>query len=258
MTPIQRPAASVFIFALCILLFHSDMLGRAGNAPGERRVLFHEDFDDLSHWAPFYFPKIKRHTKYSIEKTSDGSYLKTESRRSASAIVYKGKIDVYEFPWLRFRVLVESIYKAGDATRRSGDDYPLRIYVMFKYDTKKAGFWERIKYKTAKVIYGEYPPYASLSYIWANKRHKEAILENKYTGRAQMIPFGQGKDGIGKWKEVEVNIVEDYEKAFGKRPPAIARIAVMNDSDNTGEKAVSLVDFLEIADQPGAKNPLAR
>lgn len=34
--------------------------------------------------------------------------------------------------------------------------------------------------------------------------------------------------------------------AFGKDPPAMAGIAIMNDSDNMGEMAVSYVDFLEV------------
>jgi hypothetical protein len=48
------------------------------------------------------------------------------------------------------------------------------------------------------------------------------------------------------WRDEEINIVEDYEKAFGTRPPLRARIAVMNDSDNTGERAVSYLEFIEV------------
>ncbi len=245
-----KPAISILTVVLLLFLTCVPFV-QAGKS--ERKVLFREDFNDLSGWSRFFFPKIKKHTKYYIESSPDGSFLKTESFGSASAILYKKEFNVYEFPWLRFKVLVKNVYKAGDAKKKSGDDYPIRIYVMFKYDPGKAGFWERIKYKTAKVLYGEYPPYASLNYIWANKRHKEAVLENKYTSRAQMIPFGQGKEGLGQWIEVEVNMVDDYERAFEKRPPAVARIAIMNDSDNTGEKAVSLVDYLEVADRPVAK-----
>jgi hypothetical protein len=30
-------------------------------------------------------------------------------------------------------------------------------------------------------------------------------------------------------------------------PPPIASLAIMNDSDNTGEKSVSYVDFMEVS-----------
>jgi hypothetical protein len=61
-----------------------------------------------------------------------------------------------------------------------------------------------------------------------------------------MIILQKGKQKIGAWVEETVNIVEDYRKAFGKDPPTEAGIAVMNDSDNTGERAVSYVDFVEV------------
>ena len=44
----------------------------------------------------------------------------------------------------------------------------------------------------------------------------------------------------------EVNIVEDYQKAFGKIPPPKANLVTMSDSDNTGESATSYINFIEI------------
>jgi hypothetical protein len=35
-------------------------------------------------------------------------------------------------------------------------------------------------------------------------------------------------------------------KAFGIKPPARARIAVMNDSDNTGESSISSMEHIEV------------
>jgi len=48
------------------------------------------------------------------------------------------------------------------------------------------------------------------------------------------------------WVDEEVNILDDYNKAFGKSPPSTASIAIMNDSDNTGEDSVSYIDFIEV------------
>jgi hypothetical protein len=61
-----------------------------------------------------------------------------------------------------------------------------------------------------------------------------------------MVLLEQGAANVGVWRDEEINIVEDYEKAFGTRPPLRARIAVMNDSDNTGERAVSYLEFIEV------------
>ncbi|MCK5347451.1 MAG: DUF3047 domain-containing protein [Candidatus Heimdallarchaeota archaeon] len=61
-----------------------------------------------------------------------------------------------------------------------------------------------------------------------------------------MIILEKGVSKVAKWETEEVNIITDYQWAFGKRPPAVASIAIMNDSDNTGEKSVSYVDYMEI------------
>lgn len=213
---------------------------------GERRVLFREDFNDLNRWKPFYFKKIEKHSSYSVESSGNETYLKAESNGSASAIIYDGRFSVYEYPQARWRWKVENVYQKGNAATKEGDDYPLRIYLIFEYDPQKAGFWEKAKYSSARLIYGEYPPHSSLNYIWANRKHSKPILTNTYTEKSKMIPLQQGESNLGKWIIQEVNILEDYKRAFGGKPPRIASIAIMNDSDNTGEHSVSYLDFIEI------------
>jgi hypothetical protein len=43
-----------------------------------------------------------------------------------------------------------------------------------------------------------------------------------------------------------VNVLDDYRRAFDEDPPAVARLAVMSDSDNTGEQAISYIDYIEV------------
>lgn len=217
-----------------------------GTSLGQHKMLFREDFKDLNQWEPFYFEKIKIHSSYSIVSRDGETYLKAQSDGSASAIIYKGRFNVYEFPRARWRWKVENVYRKGDAKTKEGDDYPIRIYFIFAYDPKRAGFWKKLKYRSAKLVYGEYPPHSSLNYIWANKNHAETFMANTYAEESKMIPLRQGNDNVRKWVTEEVNILEDYKKAFGEEPPPVASIAIMNDSDNTGEKSVSYVDFIEI------------
>ncbi|MGA1869902.1 MAG: DUF3047 domain-containing protein [bacterium] len=117
---------------------------------------------------------------------------------------------------------------------------------VFKYEPSRAGLVEKIKYNAAKLFYGKYPPHSSLNYIWANKRHGEKVITSTYTERSKMIPLQQGGENVGTWHSEEVNILKDYQSAFGEDPPAIASLAIMNDSDNTKEQAVSYVDDIEI------------
>jgi hypothetical protein len=62
-----------------------------------------------------------------------------------------------------------------------------------------------------------------------------------------MVLKEKGTAKVGQWVEEEADVLADYRKAFGKDPPRAASLAVMNDSDNTGERSVSFIDWIEIA-----------
>ena len=209
-------------------------------------VLLREDFQSLNNWEPLHFKKIKEHTKYSILADGGQSYIKAESDSSASGMVYKNEFNIYDYPGIRWKWKVSNIYKKGNAATKEGDDYPIRIYVMFKYNPDKASFGKKLKYGLAKKMYGKYPPHSTLNYIWANREHEEVIITNSFTKEAKMIIIQAGIENAGKWTTHEVNILEDYRKAFGKDPSETASIAIMNDSDNTGERSVSFIDFIEV------------
>ena len=211
----------------------------------DRGVFFREDFNDLHNWRPIYFPKIQRHSTYTILSDDSDHCLKTESNDSASAIVCKLTYNVYQYPLLKWRWKVDNVYKKGNATTKAGDDYPLRIYVLFKYDPDKASIAQRILYEAAKLIYGEYPADSSLNYVWANKPEKEAILPSPVTNRVEMVMLEEGLN-VGKWVDEDVNVLKDYKRAFGHGPPSVATIGIMNDSDNTGESSTSYLKYIEI------------
>ena len=212
----------------------------------ERDLFVREDFNSLENWRPLNFPKIKQHTTYTILRDQEGSHLKAESTASASGLIYRKAFNPYRYPRIRWRWKIENVYTKGNAEQKSADDYPIRIYIIFKYDPDKASFGQRIKYGLAKKIYGEYPPHSSLNYIWANRKHPEKIITNPYVDAAKMFVMEAGAEKAGQWVEEETDIIADYRKAFGVSPPAVASIAVMNDSDDTGERSISYIDFIEV------------
>ncbi len=202
---------------------------------------FAERFDQLDAWEPLTFPKIPAHSTYAVVD----QHLRAESRASASGLVSKRTFDVYEHPRLSWRWKVDNIYSNRNVRQKDGDDYPIRIYVLFDYDPDTASLGQRVQYRAARLIYGEYPPHSTLNYVWASAATTPDVYPNPFTDRARMIPLRRGTDQVGEWVEESVHIVEDYRRAFGQDPPRIARLAIMNDSDNTGEAAVSWVDWIE-------------
>ena len=237
----SRTFIFIYILILCLCLSATEMGAEEG-----MDTLFHEDFIGLDAWEPFKFPKIARQSSYSIVQEGSASYLKAESNASASALFYKNPFDISRYHKVRWRWKIENVYEKGNAAEKAGDDYPLRVYIIFKYNPDDATFTERITYGLAKTFYGEYPPQSSLNYIWSNKGQEKRIIPSPYTDQSKMIVMESGEAMANTWVDEEVDILDDYTKAFGKPPPSTASIAIMNDSDNTGEKSVSYIDFIEV------------
>jgi hypothetical protein len=51
------------------------------------------------------------------------------------------------------------------------------------------------------------------------------------------VESGEGR--VRQWVSEERNIAEDFRKFFGEDPPRLGGVAVMTDTDNTGEEAVA-------------------
>lgn len=106
-------------------------------------VFLDEQFTSLERWKPFYFPKIEHHSSYSVGAVDGVPCLLVTSNNSASAILFKERFDVYNFPVIAWRWKVSNVYEKGDSSRKEGDDYPVRIYVMFEYDPERASFGKK-------------------------------------------------------------------------------------------------------------------
>jgi hypothetical protein len=221
----------------------------AGNAQ-ERRVLLREEFDTLQGWKELTFRKIDRHSQYRAVRRDGTTVLEVVSEAAASGLILERIFDVFEYPILEWRWQVEDVLPGGDATRKEGDDYPIRVYVIFRYDPEKVSGLDRLRYEAARTFYGKYPPLASLNYIWANRPRRREPLVNPFSDRAMMIPVDGGREHLGEWRLHRVNVLEDYRLAFGEDPPREASLAVMGDSDNTGGNTRAYLDYLEVRSGP--------
>ncbi len=158
---------------------------------------------------------FKGTTEYTWINEDDRRYVRATSRGTASGLYYEIEIDPQQYPYLTWQWKVDSIIASGDASQKSGDDYGARIYVVFPSFL----FWN------TRVI----------NYIWANKLPKEKAVPNPYTANAIMISVESGLAETGKWITETRNIYEDYKRFFGKEPSKVGAIAIMTDTDDTGE-----------------------
>jgi len=190
-------------------------------------------------WKPLTFKKIEKHTTYTLIKDSDTMAIKAVAEVSASGLTREIKINPKEYPVVQWRWKVSNILKKGDVRTKAGDDYPARIYITFEFDASKLGFFEKIKYEAVRILYGQYPPLGVINYIWESKAPIGTMVPNPYTDRVMMFVVESGSAKLNLWVNEEQNVYEDYKKAFGEEPPMISGIAIMTDTDNTGESATA-------------------
>jgi hypothetical protein len=227
-----KPGIFILIFFITII------------AVADNKIRF--GFNNLSEWEPLNFPKIKKHSSYSIIQERGKSILQCESDGSASGLILKKTFNIYNYNKLKWKWKISNVYTNSDPRQKSGDDYPVRVYIIFKYNPERAALYEKTKYNAAKLIYGEYPPHSSVNYVWSSKVIPERTITSPYTSRVKLMLLQKGGEKVNTWITEEVNMLEDYKKAFGENPPETASLAIMCDSDNTGESAKAYIEYIEI------------
>jgi hypothetical protein len=162
---------------------------------------------------------FKGATDYEVVQEDGQRCIRATSDASASALYYEIDFDSRDYPFLAWRWKVNNIVAKGDELKKEGDDYAARVYVVFP----SALFW-RTK---------------AINYIWANKLALGQAVPNSFTSNACMIAVQSGQTHVGQWLEEKRNLVEDYRKCFGEDTPKAGAVAIMTDTDNTGEKAIA-------------------
>ena len=202
--------AVVPVFVLAVTL-----AGAAGNAAGPLLI------DDFANGLSAGWEKkiFKGETVYGAIVEEGRPAVKAESRSSASALIYRIALDPKTYPGLSWSWKIARTIGKGDERTKAGDDYAARVYVVFPSTL----FWRT----------------RAVNYIWANRLPRGAFLPNAYTGNAVMVAVESGDGNAGRWIDEERNLVEDYRRAFGEDPPKVGAVAIMTDTDNTGEQAVA-------------------
>ena len=202
--------AVVPVFALSVTL-----MGAVGLSAGPLLI---DDFGKglSAGWEKEIF---KGETVYAPVVDEGRTAVKAESRSTASALIYRVSLDPQTYPRLSWSWKIVRTIGKGDERTKAGDDYAARVYVVFPSTL----FWRT----------------RAVNYIWANRLPRGAFLPNAYTGNAVMVAVESGDGNAGRWIDEERDLVGDYRRAFREDPPKVGAVAIMTDTDNTGEEAVA-------------------
>jgi len=65
------------------------------------------------------------------------------------------------------------------------------------------------------------------------------VRKRQDTNKDGVVDYRYDEARLNQWLNEERNVYEDYKKAFGEESPMISGIAIMTDTDNTGESATA-------------------
>jgi len=187
---------------------------------------------DLTGWKEQTIGLLKSKTSYTLSRDNDKEVLVARSTKSASGQIYTLKLDPKEYPTLKWSWKIDHTIKKGDEKTKDGDDYAVRVYVVFP-----RGFFSKTR---------------AICYVWANKLPKGEHVVSPFTPNIITVAADSGEELAGRWTFHQRNIFDDYRTFFGEEPPRIGAVALMTDTDNTGETAVGYYGDISLVRSPKA------
>jgi hypothetical protein len=194
---------------------------------------------ELTGWTFQPLRGVKKTTVYSVVSDSESGepVIDAKATSSAAALGVRLDLDPKQMHMLRFKWKVGNLIESSDPRVKAGDDYSARVYVTFAHDPHRASFKERAENTFIRAIYGETPPRAALAYVFTHKAKAGDVIVSPFSSRVKKIVVDADIASVGKWKSFERDVYADYKRAFGDEPTRISGVAIMVDTDNTGETA---------------------
>ena len=235
---------ATFVLAIGALAASSALLATDGVAPSAGAIPFFSTRapgSALGDWALQPVRGVKHATQFTLIRDEDigKTVLEGVADGAAGAVIYRFDASARTTPILKFGWKVGNLIMSSDPKTKAGDDYSARIYITFAYDPERATVREKAENTVAHMLYGETPPHAALAYVFTHKLATGTIVTSPYTHRVKKLVVDADPASVGKWKQFERDIYDDYRKAFNEEPTRISGIAIMVDTDNTGERARS-------------------
>jgi hypothetical protein len=225
------PVVALVFIMLCSV--PANAASRSGVAPCEAQSL---DFDRKgAGWKHQPLSKLKRNTVYTREQEDGRTVLRAVADSSASLYVAPVKKEAGLPPILSWRWKTDALVPGADNREKKREDAPI---VAFDGDQSTLPEAEQQRFKRAKKLFGRDLPYAVLMYIWSDQVPVESVIPSAHTSQVKMLVVATGAGGLGSWQSVRRNIAEDYRRTYGSAPGRVLGVAVMTDTDNTGNKAV--------------------
>jgi hypothetical protein len=192
--------------------------------------------EDQLKWESVKIPG-KLATEYSLVRVNNLNKLKANAQASASMLRQDLHIEPERLNALSFSWQIQELIADADMSQRETEDSPVRLVLAFDGDRSQFSAKNAMLSELSHAVSGKPMPYATLMYVWCNKRPVNSVIHNPRTDRIRKIVIESGPQRVNQLISYQRNIKADFEKAFGEAPGALIGIAIMTDTDNTRSHA---------------------
>jgi hypothetical protein len=159
---------------------------------------------------------------FSVERTTQGSFLRSVPRSSASGLYQPVELEGAELTRIRWRWRVDKLHETADVRKLATEDFGAMVMFVFGKPS---------------IINRDVP---TLGYVWtATPAANETVIRSQRYKTLAYIQL-RGRADVGRLSVEERDVAADYRSVFGKEPGELKFIAVFNDNDQTNEAASAL------------------
>ncbi len=193
-------------------------------------VLWTEPFEtlDLARWHEV---ALQGHTSYRAVVLDGQRCLEAQSHGAASILINPVYFDPTNYPWLSWQWRVDRLIEREALNQRHGSDASARVYVYFK---SRGLPWQK----------------RNLDYVWSAVLPVGTIVTSPFSSASKMIVAESSVSALHQWQSVERNLLEDFHRCFGDRPPEVVAIGLMSDTDSIGGDSLAYFRNLRVGHLP--------
>jgi hypothetical protein len=179
----------------------------------------------------------KAPTRFQYVRIDGRDAIAVDARSSASLLRHNLRVEPADLGQVRFSWKVPALMEEADLASRDKDDAAVRLVLVFEGDRRRFSPKDAALSELARALTGEEMPYATLMYVWCNRREPGTVIRGARTDRIRKLVVESGRTHLNEWRDYERDIRADYERVFGEAPGALVGMAIMTDSDNTRSRA---------------------